>query len=166
MKIQNADRFLAKMSAMPRVAKDEVQKALKVSGEEIVDLARRAAPKRTGVLAQSIDSTIGKYVTDNANVRGVQASAGGHDLLVTIHAGDEIAWYAALVEFGTSPHTIRAKNAEALGRDGRFGPVVEHPGSSAQPFFYPSYRLGKKRAKSRIGRAISTAARKVAAGAR
>jgi HK97 gp10 family phage protein len=153
MKIQNKDRFLKKLAAIPQAARQEMQAALKTSGDEIADLARSFAPKKSGALARSIGSTIGAYVTDNANVRGVQATAGGHDLSVTIHAGDAQAYYAAFVEFGTAPHP-----------NGGLFKGSEHPGSSPQPFFFPAFRLGKKRAKSRISRAINKAAKKVAAG--
>jgi hypothetical protein len=40
----------------------------------------------------------------------------------------------------------------------------QHPGTAAQPFFYPSYRALKKRAKSRMSRAAKKAAQRVAAG--
>ncbi|MBN9018726.1 MAG: HK97 gp10 family phage protein [Rhizobiales bacterium] len=164
MKIQNADRFLRKLERMPKVAKAEIQTALKASAEGIAGTARRMAPKKSGALARSIGTTIGKYVTDNANVRGVQATAGGHDLSVTIHAGDEIAWYAALVEYGTAPHYIVAKRARALGVGGRLGKRVHHPGAAPQPFFWPAWRLGKKPAKRLIAAAVRKAAKKVAAG--
>ena len=59
--------------------------------------------------------------------------------------------YALGVEFGTAEH----KN------EGEFA-GSENPGSHAEPFFYPAYRLGKKRYRARLGRAYSAAARKVA----
>lgn len=47
--------------------------------------------------------------------------------------------YAASVEFGSAPHTIRAKNAKVL-TDGKhvFGKTVRHPGTPAQPFLRPA----------------------------
>lgn len=48
--------------------------------------------------------------------------------------------YAKYVEFGTQPHTIRAKNADALFWKGADHPVrtVRHPGTPAQPFMSPA----------------------------
>lgn len=164
MKVENLERFKRKLKMMPIAAKEEIRKALMASAVEITALMKAAAPVDSGDLQRSIGYTFGNYRPDNSNVRGVSATAGGHDLSVTLHAGDKHAWYAALVEFGTTAHTIKAKNAPAMGRGGIFGSIVHHPGSSAHPFFYPSYRLGKKRAKSQISRAVSKAAKKAASG--
>lgn len=48
--------------------------------------------------------------------------------------------YAWFVEFGTSPHVIRAKHASVLAnsKGDVFGPVVHHPGTVAQPFLRPA----------------------------
>lgn len=80
-------------------------------------------------------------------------SVGQHELSARISAGNSKVRYAHLVEFGTHAHIAGGKFAGA-----------EIPAIPAQPFFYPGYRLGKKRAKSRIARAITRAAKKVAAG--
>lgn len=166
MKIKNLDRFKRKLAAMPVVARQEIHSALQASAEEITDLMKRSAPVRSGALKRSIDYTFGQYTPDNANVRGVTGGGrGGHDLSVTIHAGDEVAYYAAFVEFGTQGHRIKADRAPALHLYGDvFKEEVDHPGASARPFFYPSWRIGKKKAKSRITRATNNAAKKVAAG--
>ena len=88
------------------------------------------------------------------------------DLTVTIHAGDAKAFYAAFVEFGTTGHKIEAKLAPALHLYGSgYVESVNHPGAAARPFFYPAWRLVKKKAKGRISRATNKAAKKVAAGA-
>lgn len=153
MKIRNLDRLKRKIAMLPKATLAELQAALVQSGEEIADIARAFAPVKSGALKRSIGVTIGEYIPDNSNVRGVSAGGGGHDLSVTVHAGDHNAYYAAFVEFGTAAH-----------RNGGLFKGTIHPGSSAHPFFYPAYRLGKKRAKARISRAIIKAAKKVAAG--
>lgn len=154
MKTANVDRLKRKLAAMAPAAKAEIRKALSQSADEITALQRTAAPKRSGALARSIGNTFGQYTPDNSNVRGVSATGGGHDLSVTLHAGDETAYYAAFVEFGTEPHRQRRNRFNG----------GEHPGAAPNPFFFPMFRLGKKRAKSRITRAINKAAKKVAAG--
>jgi HK97 gp10 family phage protein len=154
MKIQNLDRLKKKLAELPKVARQEMRKALDQSAAEIVDLQRRFAPVQSGDLRDSIDYTFGAFEAENSNVRGVSGGGGGvgdPDLTVTIHAGDAKAYYAAFVEFGTAPHVSGGKFAGS-----------ENPGTTAQPFFYPGFRLGKKKTKSRIARAATKAARRVA----
>ena len=55
-------------------------------------------------------------------------------MTITIYAGDDKAFYARFVEFGT----VKMK---------------------AIPFFFPAYRTNKKRAKSRVRRAHTKAAK-------
>lgn len=48
--------------------------------------------------------------------------------------------YAHLVEFGTKPHLIKAKNGKYLVFNGTFAKEVQHPGAKAEPFFQPAVR--------------------------
>jgi hypothetical protein len=79
--------------------------------------------------------------------------AGAGNLIITIYAGSDEAFHARWVEFGTAPHL----------NGGRFA-GSSHPGTAAQPFFYPSYRATRKRAKGRVTRAVNKAAKRIAAG--
>lgn len=139
MKIKNKDRLAAKLKALPDKARQEIRKALEVSAKEMSDVAESFAPIDSGDLRRSIGYTFGNYQADNANVRGVNAGSGvgDPDLTVTIHAGDAKAYYAAFVEFGTVD-------------------------TSAQPYFFPAWRLTKRRVKGRISRATTKAAKQVA----
>lgn len=139
MKIERKAELRRKMAAIPQVARAELRKALEVSASEMVSTARSFAPVDSGALRTSIDHTFGEYKAANANVRGVRAGGGvgDKDLSVTIHAGDASAYYAAFVEFGTQD-------------------------SVAQPYFFPAYRLTKKRVRGRMNRALKVAAKKVA----
>jgi HK97 gp10 family phage protein len=139
MKIQNRDRLKAKLAAIPKEARAEIHKALDKSATEMVETAQSFAPVKTGALRNSIGKTFGEYAADNPNVRGVTAGGGvgDPDLTVTIHAGDQEAYYAAFVEFGTKA-------------------------APAHPYFFPAWRLLKKRVLSRIKRATTKAAKKVA----
>lgn len=73
-----------------------------------------------------------------ALIGGLHAEDGEHDLQVKVVSS---AFYSRYVEFGTSH-------------------------SAAEPFFFPGYRLVKKRVKARIARAARAAAKKVANGGR
>lgn len=155
MRIKGVDQLKRKLRAMPQIARAEIHEALQQSAAEMTATARNFAPVDSGALRNSIGYTFGEYKAENANVRGV--GGGGKlndkDLTVTIHAGDARAFYAAFVEFGTAAHTNKGKFAGS-----------HNPGASARPFFFPAYRLVKRRVKSRISRATSKAAKKVAAG--
>jgi hypothetical protein len=53
--------------------------------------------------------------------------------------------YAAAVEYGTKPHTIRAKNKKVLAnqKEGAvFGTEVNHPGTKARPMLRPALVAG------------------------
>lgn len=153
-KIRNREKLLKKMAAIPAAVRSAIKQALAEGADQITDEMRRLAPAQSGDLRRSIGSTFGHYVADNANVRGVTSTAKGADpdLTVTIHAGDERAYYAAFVEFGTAPHL-----------NGGLYSGTKHPGSKATPFFFPAYRANKRRVKARISRATRKAVKEVAA---
>lgn len=122
------------------VAREEIQKAIAQSADEIVDLMRRSVPVDKGDLRASIAWTWGAPPKGSSVLATTKRSeAGKAGLVATIYAGGGEAFHARWVEFGTV-------------------------NMRAQPFFYPSWRLGKKRATSRITRATTKAAKKVAAG--
>lgn len=152
-KVSNRDALLKKLATLPSAVRSAVRQALAEGADQITDEMKRLAPAQSGDLSRSIGSTFGSYVADNANVRGVTSAAKGADpdLTVTIHAGDERAYYAAFVEFGTAPHI-----------NGGLYAGSKHPGSKATPFFFPAYRANKRRVKSRISRATTRAVKQVA----
>lgn len=136
-KIKGLDRLNRKLKRLPQATKDQISEAIAQSAREIVDMAVNLVPVDSGDLAGSIGWTWGK-APKGAMTLGVVKSSGS-ELVATVYAGDSEAFYARWVEFGTQKMT-------------------------AQPFFYPSYRALRKRSKSRIKRAVTKAAKKVAAG--
>ncbi len=135
MKIEGRDRLRRKIAALPGAIRAELMKALVTSGAEINGLQRRFVPREDGVLAGTID-----MIEKPADLQVVLV-AGGPATTRPVRDGADAEYdYAFGQEFGTQ----------------------EMP---ANPFFFPGYRLGKKRAKSRISRAINQAAKKVAGGA-
>lgn len=148
---ENRNRLLRKMKALPEETRAAIKTALVQSGGEIVAAQKRAVPKRTGALADSITLTMGGNLPKYASFGGGSVQ-GDPDLTAIISAGNARARHAHLVEFGTAPHI----------NGGRFA-GTQNPGAKAQPFFYGPYRALKKRAKSRVTRATGKAARKVAA---
>lgn len=124
---------------MPQVAKDQIRQALEAAADEIVEMAKSLAPVDDGDLRKSIGWTYGKVPKGAISLGKVAERKITGDLTITIFAGNSEAFYARWVEFGTQK-------------------------MAAQPFFYASYRANKKRARSRIRRSITKAARKAASG--
>lgn len=149
-KIERRKQLLAKLAALPAEVRSSIKQALAEGADEITDMQKRLVEKKTGALRDSIKQTWGggreRYSSLN-----VATGGGDPDLTVRISAGNSAVRYAHLVEFGTKPHVNGGKFAGTL-----------HPGARAKPFFYPPYRALKKRVKSRISRATTKAARKVA----
>lgn len=142
MKFQNAERLKRRLAAMPRMARIEIREAMEQSAREIVAMMKRMVPVDTGRLRESIAWTWG-----NAPAGAVvllQSDLVEGQMRITIFAGVrggyDQGWYVRFVEFGTVK-------------------------MAARPFFFPGWRLGRKRAVGRINRAASRAAKKVAAKA-
>jgi HK97 gp10 family phage protein len=116
-------------STVPGI-EEAVKDATIVSAKEMVEKARALAPEVDGDLRRSIGYTVGQYRPANANVRGTTARGGEN--AVTVHAGDAKAFYADWIEFGTA-------------------------NSGKRPYFYPAYRLLRRKIKGRISRAMTKA---------
>jgi HK97 gp10 family phage protein len=125
-------RLKQRMSAIPQAVKDAVGPALIKSGNEVSRDAKALAPVDTGALKNSIAVTPPGQPTPPYSQPGGSQVAGETEVLVTV--GDTHVRYAHLVEYGTA----KAK---------------------AKPYFWPAYRLNRKRANDRIKRAVSKAVR-------
>lgn len=111
--------------------KKGVKQAVAASALEIQLNAKKAAPVKDSILKNSINVEI----SDD----GLTGEIGSN-----VH-------YATHVEYGTVPHIIRAKDAKVLS-DGTncFGTEVHHPGTSPQPFLFPSYEKTRPRFVKKI----------------
>jgi HK97 gp10 family phage protein len=111
--------------------------ALEESAIEVVATMKRFAPVAAvdgGTLRDSIGWTWGKPPKGSFKVGEVRADPNG--TAISIYAGNKDAFYARWQEFGTSkapPH----------------------------PFFYPSWRLHRKKVKGRLTRAVNKAIREM-----
>lgn len=152
MKVQGLDRLNRKLKRLPVVAEEEIRKAMESIATEMVALAKSLVPRDSGALAASIGWTWGD-APKGSMVLGKVKGGAGSTLRITIYAGNDEAFWARWVEFGTSPHE----------NGGRFD-GSDHPGTAAQPFFYPAWRALRRRSKSRLSRAITKSAKLVAAG--
>ena len=126
IKIDSSDlnKFSVILRELPDEIKDNVRKVVKNSAFNIERNAKSSASVKTGHLKRSISTKIG-------------------DMEATIHTSN--LKYAPMVEFGTRPHIIRAKNKKALYWKGAKHPVkqVNHPGSKAKPYLIPAFEEEK-----------------------
>lgn len=133
--------------SLPDQVRSEIRRALEKTAEEMVDLMRRAAPKQHGDLAASIDWTWGAAPSGSLSIGTVSDS--DDDMRITIFAGNEntIVRNKRGVEFQNA--LLQEFGTESM---------------PASPYFFPSYRLLKKRGRDRINRAGRAAFRRVAGG--
>lgn len=131
---------------IPNRVKEATRDAMEKGAEELVAMMKRLAPVDQGDLRDSIGWTWGEAPRYAQKIAAVKAQDG--DLSITIYAGNTKVRYAHLVEFGTKAHINGGKFAGTQNR-----------GTTAQPFFYVSWRTMRKRIKSRVTRAMKKAIR-------
>ncbi len=151
-KIKGLDRLNRKLAKLPAVARQMIRQAMEAKANEIVAMMKNLVPVDDGTLRDSIGWTWGKAPKGSLTLASVQAT-GDSDMTLTIYAGNKEAFYARWVEFGTARHE----------NGGLFAGSI-HPGTTAQPFFFISWRANKRRTVRAVRKASRDAAKKVAAG--
>ena len=154
-----------KFKALPDVAQTLIAKAMEEGADEVVALARHLVPKDDGDLRDSIGWCWGDPPKGARIIARSRKVKDKRDMRISVYAGNDKAFYARWVEFGTQAHSLakgadissKSRRKRALQRTG-----VQHPGAKAQPFFFPAFRANRKKVKSRISRAITKAAKQVA----
>lgn len=141
-------KFQKRMREIPAGVRESVVPSLVKSGDELAGTMKQLAQhsKDSGALIDSITVTLPGQATPAYSQPGGSRVAGEYEVVVT--AGNREVRYAHLVEYGT---------AERINK-GLFAGTA-NPGTEAQPFFWPSVRLLKKRVRSRIRRSIGKAVR-------
>lgn len=122
-----------RLEAVKKAVRTEAKVALRDAAEEIAATMRRAVPARTGKL------------------RGTIRVEEGEDLSVTIKAG--------------GPATTKKVRMSRRRSSSRNSPEVDYAAfvefgtkrRPAQPFFWPSWRLTKRAARTRVERRIKKA---------
>lgn len=125
-------RLQRRLEAIPQEVRKAVQPSLVKSGEELAGLMRQLAPEDEGDLKESIAVTAPGEQTPAYSQPGGSRVAGELEVLVTV--GNTDVRYPHLQEYGTAHH-------------------------EAQPFFWPSFRLLRKRLSNRTKRAVAKAVR-------
>ena len=128
--VQGSDTVQQLLAALPDAVTAPIQAAIEQGGDDFVAAAKAIAP------------VAAEFETHPGQLRdSIHREANGRGLSVTVAADARDAkgrLYPAHVEYG---HT-----------DERSGHHV-----AAKPFFWPSYRVARKKIKSRVSRAITKA---------
>ena len=136
--VEGLGEWKRKWGSLPGQLRDEIIRTLEQNAEELVAEMKQNAPELSGTLRESIGWTWGDAPAGSMAIGTVRG--GDEALQITIYAGNEKTivknksggkfQLAKLQEFGT-------KNM------------------AANPFFYPVYRLRKRRLKSRLTRKVN-----------
>lgn len=124
------------LDALPKHIEDDVEAAVLKGAHEVAAAQRLLVPVDTGALRDSIHVTPAGQTTPAYSQPGGASVVG--PLAARITAGNSDVRYAHLVEYGT-------------GGDSPTTP---------QPYFWPGYRLIRRRVTSRIKREIGKAVRR------
>ena len=123
------DKFVIELKDTSENIRSDIQRVIKKAGFNIERNAKQNVENnrsvKTGHLRMKIATQVG-------------------NMEVTVHTSN--VKYARLVEEGTRPHIIRAKNKKALYWKGAKHPIksVRHPGSRAKPFLIPAFEKEKE----------------------
>jgi HK97 gp10 family phage protein len=122
--VPGLDALQRTLSELPdKLARTVVRGGLRAGAVVMQQEARALVPERTGALRKSI-----KVST------GIKAG----NVYSRVRAGDKVAFYAHLVEFGTGAHKIGAKSGKFLSINGRLVRTANHPGARGKPFMRPA----------------------------
>ena len=126
-------RLKRRLAAIPQEVKDAVQHSLNRQANQMAGTMRSFAPVDTGDLKDSIAVTPAGQQTPAYSQPGGSMTVPENAVAITV--GNSDVRYGHLVEYGTAH-------------------------AHAQPFFWPTVRLQKKRAQKAIKSAVSRAVRK------
>lgn len=146
--VRRKDELFRKLKQFTPAIEAALTKVNADAANEMVAMARSYVPARTGALRDSIVATP-EGQSPPAYSQGAEKVVPEGATMVS--AGNSKVRYAHLVEFGTAPHQ----------NEGMFA-GTEHPGTPPQPFFFPAYRLTRKKHRPRASRAINKAIKDVA----
>jgi len=146
-----------RLFALAPAAESAMATAIETSAKELASAIQQRAPVgKTGEYRDSIMAVpLAGYNGPKNKLVGIQVSKSKYAWAIIAD------WYWRFLEFGTRPHTIKAKNVSDLVFFSKGNkivtPQVEHPGASAHPHIFSTYREMRKRLRSRISRAVSKA---------
>lgn len=169
-KVKGLDRLKRQIASLPRLQVEEVGLALDQGAENLAGAIATACnddPKLSASVGWARGEAPKNAKLKSAGFTRAQAVKSKAGLFRTIFAGDDNAFWARWRENGTAPHLLAKGADSSRGGLGQFlirrrGGAM-HPGTRAQPFFYPPIRAWKKPMKAKVLKASRTAAKRAAA---
>jgi hypothetical protein len=148
---------------MPRFFVEAAADAMEGAADEVVQRMRALAPANSGNLKDAIKWTWGDAPKGALRIDEIRSGARAGQqyltlrLTIYVDRGKDGAFYAHFLEFGTQPHALE-RNA-SVKRGLRQDAGGKHPGTVAQPFFYPGWRAQKAAFMRKVRHAIRVAVR-------
>lgn len=162
------DRLLRQLTALPNSVRAEMADALADEAKFLAAVIQRAAPEQYGDLKASIGwcagpppevKTNGAFRISSKDYSAAGKALNAAGLMFSVFAGDDRAYYARWVEFGTSDAPAgRSRDITGKSRNN----ARPHAATPAQPYFYPSIRAWKRPSKARVVRRANKAAKAIA----
>lgn len=145
-------------SLTPGVTEAAAKAKLEVAREAANRIAA-AAP--TGATGAYKDSIIGARQADMPGHKPLNGQSSKDPDATAVYA--DFVW--KFLEYGTKLHVIKGKNGKKLSFIGANGKrvsvdAVVHPGATAEPHVFPTWKAYRKTAKAKISKAISAAVKK------
>lgn len=164
----SVERFKKLTEDLQNECVDIAHKELGNQAERLVNVMKSVCPvnadppPQPGLLRNSIKWTFGTPPKTRATGAFRPNPKNTSDSIASVYAGDDKAFYARWVEFGTQAHSLsKGASAPKRGRASKGQSTgTQHPGSPAQPFFWPTYRLLKKSMRTTVKRRLTTAIKK------
>lgn len=154
-------RIVAKLKQIPAVAVDAARVAMEEGAEEVCAFMRQLVPAKSQALRRSIGWTWGELPPGSFMIDDIRSGPNQGQqyatLRIKIYAGSREAFYARFVEFGTQPHSLTRNASVARGKRQATG--RGHPGTIAQPFFFPAWKAKRPAFRNRIRLKVRTAIR-------
>ena len=140
----SSEALAKRLAALPQEIIAKVQPAIAKSVTEVAADARTLAEasRRSGDLIETIEATPPGGTTPDYASEGGQRTL--HDLQGAVTVGSPDMRHGHLVEFDTAPHV-----------NGGIFAGSQHPGTKAQPFLLPAWRLNRARVQRRINSAVN-----------
>lgn len=158
---QRRSNLKKKIEVLPNSVAMAVRQAMEEAAQTMVEKMQNLVPVDSGDLKDSIGWSWGSAPDRAMAITSLGGPEDKSDMRIVIYAGSEKAYYAKWVEFGTKArapgkyHTEGSNHARNAGAHG-------HRATHARPFFWPTWRLEKKRIRARMARKINAAIKKLA----
>ena len=114
-----------------KVEANIMRAALRAGAKVLATEIQANVPQRSGVLAASVK--YGAKLDKRNGKTSAYARVGGR-----AKKGQQAAFYAHMVEYGTAAHIIKAPPGVRLAVRGMFYTSVYHPGAKKRPFIRPA----------------------------